>query len=358
MTPVNAACSTLEITLGKGFRAVQLESDQVMATVLIDKGADIFELVYRPRQMDVLWKTPWGINERGRGAPSMFSSEAAWLESYPGGWQDIFPNGGDACLYKGVELNFHGEASTTGWNLLSSTAHNAFAEIELGARLYRSPFRIHRIMRVEIGRPVLTLVERITNEGGEAMDYMWGFHPAYGAPFLSGNCRIDTGARHFQADSTFDGAGNPLDLGEHYAWPLSHRDGITTDMSIVPAPDPDHPRFAQAYLSDFDSGWYAITNTQRGFGVGLVWPTEIFPYAWLWQEMFASPGFPFYQGVYTMAIEPFSSIPGRGLLAAREAGTHRTLAPGETVEAEIKAVFFESSSGVEHIDRYGIVVPR
>jgi galactose mutarotase-like enzyme len=358
MNAVNTACSVSDVTLGKSMRAVRLESDQIAATILIDKGADIFELVYRPRQIDVLWKTPWGINERGRGAVSVFSSEAAWLESYPGGWQDIFPNGGDACLYKGGELNFHGEASTVGWDLLSSTAHTDFAEIELGVRLYRSPFRIHRTMRVEAGRPTLILTERITNEGREHMDYMWGFHPAYGAPFLGSACRIDTGARAFCADSSFDGTGNPLTLGEHYTWPIGQRDGAKTDMSIVPAADPEHPRFAQAYLSDFESGWYAITNTELGFGIGLTWPTDVFPYAWLWQEMYASPGFPFYGNAYTMAIEPFSSIPGLGLLTAMEAGTHRTLAPGETVEADVKAIFFESSRGVEHIDRDGTVFLR
>jgi len=358
MTPTNTQCSISEITVGQTMSAVRLESNRIAATILIDKGADIYKLVYQPRQMDVLWKTPWGINERSRGVASSFSSEAAWLESYPGGWQDIFPNGGDACFYKGVELNFHGEASMSAWNLLSSTENDDFAEIEIGVRLHRSPFRIHRTMRVEADKPVLTLAERITNEGREEMEYMWGFHPAFGAPFLNGACRIDTGARSFRADSTFDGTGNPLTVGKCYAWPMGERDGAITDMSIVPALDPDNPRFAQAYLSDFESGWYAITNTEFNFGMGLVWPTEIFPYAWLWQEMFASPGFPFYQNVYTMAIEPFSSIPGRGLLAAMEAGTHRTLTAGETVEAEIKAVFFESSRGVEYMDPDGTAILR
>ena len=188
------------------------------------------------------------------------------------------------------------------------------------------------------------------------MDYMWGFHPAFGAPFLSGACCIDTGARRMLADADFDGQGNPLTPGQRSSWPLGHRDGVDTDMSIVPAEGT--PRFAQAYLSDFEGGWYAVTNTQLGFGVGLAWPTDVFPYAWLWQEMYSSPGFPFYKSVYTMAIEPFSSIPGRGLLAAKDAGTHRTLAPGETVEASVKAVFFESDHGVERIDLDGMVVPR
>jgi hypothetical protein len=60
-----------------------------------------------------------------------------------------------------------------------------------------------------------------------------------------------------------------------------------------------------------------------------------------------------------MAIEPFTSIPGQGLLSVMEkTGTHRTIAPGETAEAELRAVFFESTHGVERITGDGTVTPR
>ena len=50
-------------------------------------------------------------------------------------------------------------------------------------------------MRLEAGSPVLSLRERISNHAGEAMDCMWSHHPAFGAPFLSEHCVIDTDAR-------------------------------------------------------------------------------------------------------------------------------------------------------------------
>ena len=52
--------------------------------------------------------------------------------------------------------------------------------------------------------------------------------------------------------------------------------------------------------------------------MGLVWPKAVFPYAWFWQEMHASPGFPWYGEVYVMAIEPFTSMPGHGLTRVME----------------------------------------
>jgi hypothetical protein len=105
-----------------------------------------------------------------------------------------------------------------------------------------------------------------------------------------------------------------------------------------------------------DAAWYGITNTELGFGVGLVWPVATFPHAWLWQELHASPGFPWYAGVYVMAIEPATSYPGQGLVGVMEkSGTHRSLAPGESAEAELRAVFYESTSGIRGIDRDGRV---
>jgi hypothetical protein len=341
--------------LGRSFAALRIENDLLATTVLVDKGADIYELIYKPKGIDVLWKSPWGMNEPGRGSHSSVSSITAWLENYPGGWQEIFPSGGGPCTYKGVELNFHGEASTTAWDYqIAETGGNA-AEVQLSTRLYRSPFRLERTMRVEAGQPHLLLHERITNESGEAMDYMWGHHPAYGAPFLSDACRIDVGAAAFRADDGYVGSANPLELDTLYSWPLAEKDGEQTDMSRVPGPDT--PRDILAYFEDFEAGWYGLTNTELGFGVGLVWPKEVFPYAWFWQELFASPSYPWYKGAYVMAIEPFSSYPGQGLVAAMEkTGTHRTLAAGQSVEAELRAVFFESNSGIQLIQPDGSVV--
>jgi len=55
-----------------------------------------------------MWKAPWGMKEPGRGFDSDVDSLTAWLEAYAGGWQVLFPNGGFANTYKGVELGYHG----------------------------------------------------------------------------------------------------------------------------------------------------------------------------------------------------------------------------------------------------------
>ena len=343
-------CKVTETLLGKSLTALDIENDLLSTTVIVDKGADIYRLVYKPSDIDVLWKSPWGVKENARGFDSAFDSTTAWLEAYAGGWQVLFPNGGDANVYKGAALGFHGEASMKAWDYEILSQGGAAAEVKLSSRLSRSPYTIERWMRVEAGSPILHIRERVTNHAGEEMDYMWSHHPAYGAPFISEHCVIDVGTASFVADDRYAGSANPLTMSEAYQWPMAG----DADMSQVPGAD--QVRDILAYFREFESGWYGITNKELGVGVGLVWDANVFPYAWFWQEMNATPGFPFYKCSYVMAIEPASSIPGQGLTTVMEtSGTHLTLGPGESNEIEMKAVFYESSAGITGISADGTV---
>lgn len=352
-------CRVTEVQLERGVPGLVLENDAIAVTVIPLKGADIYRMVAKPEEIDVLWKSPWGLQPLVGGTAAAFSSAVTWSDAYEGGWQEIFPNGGAAGDYNGVELNFHGEASTSAWDVDAVAEDGAAAVIRLSLRLRRSPFWIEREMRLEGDRPVLVLKERVSNEGGEPVEFMWGHHPAYGSPFLSGACRVDTNATTLWADDGYDGPYNPLTLGGTFAWPVGARDGVETDVSLVPAED-GPPRQMMGFLRDFpgDHGWYGITNTELGLGVGMVWPTAVFPYAWYWQEMHASSGFPWYRGVYTMAIEPFTSYPGGLTNVLAKTHTQRSLAPGESLEAELAAVLYRSRTGITGITPGGEVSVR
>jgi len=350
----NHACRLAEY-LVQGLRVLFLENELLRVGVLLDKGADIFQFLHKPSDTEFMLHTPRGL--RPPAVQSIASSWGSFLDYYQGGWQEILPNGGPACSYKGVEFGLHGEISTVPWDCQIEVDTPDEVRVTLSVRPFRTPFYLRRTMSLHSGQPSLLIEETLTNEGAEPMRFMWGHHPAYGAPFISDACRVDVGARRLVDDGIFPGPENPLAPGQGYAWPLAERDGVQVDMSRVPAPDA--VRYLDAYFADFISGWYTITNTELGFGIGLAWPAEVFPYAWFWQEMHAQSGFPWYKSCYVMAIEPFTSIPGAGLVGVMgDTGTHRTLAPGASVEADLVAVFYETTGRVARINRDGTVVHK
>lgn len=350
-----AACRVETASLSNGIEAVILSSDQIRVTVLANKGADIYELIHVPSGVDVLWKSPLGLRSPTHG---WFTgdSQAAWLEMYEGGWQELFPNGGDACHYKGVELNFHGESSTLPWQyeIVKDAADEVI--VDFIVQLFRSPLRCRRRMSLAAGSGALRIHEELTNQAGEPIDLMWGHHPAYGAPFVSEHTRIYTNAQTIWADGLADSPHGVLLPGAKSQWPHGEAPaGRTVDMSIVPGESEE--RSTLAYLFDFAGDpWYALVNPELGVGCGLAWSSDVFRYLWFWQEMHGSSGFPFYKRTYTMALEPWSSIPGQGLVnVMNSTKSHLTLAAGETLSAELTVALFAATGSVSRIGLDGAV---
>ena len=90
---------------------IVLENEVLRVTVLATKGADIIEFRYKPRDLDFLWHAPQPILPAGRGVPSSARAQGAFLDYFPGGWQEILPNAGPATKYKGAELGQHGDGN-------------------------------------------------------------------------------------------------------------------------------------------------------------------------------------------------------------------------------------------------------
>ncbi|MCC7357926.1 MAG: DUF4432 family protein [Anaerolineales bacterium] len=351
---MSPACQIRELTLPPGNRAVVLENDLLAATILPEQGADIYALVYKPRGVDVLWKS--GRLQAGRRAvPPGEPSLSAWLNTYSGGWQVLFPNGGAANAHQGLTHSFHGEAAVSAWDYTVPSAGPRAAEVRLSVTLAHSPFRLERTLRLEAGRPVLQLHEQVSNTSAAVQAYICGQHPAFGAPLIGPACRIDTGASFLLADPAASGPASPLTAGSRYPWPVPAAAGRAAAVNTLP--DQATPRRLMAYFTDFEAtAWYALTNTALGFGVGLAWPRVVYPYAWFWQELRATPDFPWNGQAYVMAIEPATCFPAHGLAAvARQTGTVRSLAPGAAISVDLCAAFYDGSRGVARLAPDGTV---
>jgi hypothetical protein len=344
-----------ETVIGRALRAVILENELLSATVLLDQGADIYSLVYKPLGVDVLWKSPCPAREPGVGPTPAGDSLALWMAYYRGGWQLAFPNFGPAIEYKGATLPMHGEAARLPWELESAESDGRGVRLALKVDLLQTPFRIRRVLTLQANEPALSLEETITNQGGEPLDCMWCHHPAFGPPLLSAGCYLDTGARTVESDDSYDVPGNDLPLGERWTWPhVQDRQGRGIDLSRLPERDSGHSRVL--FLKDLDAGWYALTNPALGLGVGLAWDCHVLPYACIWQETGGVRDYPWFGRAYVTAVEPTSSYPAAGLTAVMEkTGTQVNFAPGQSRTLSLRVVFYTGHSRVTHVGLDGSV---
>ncbi|MCA1840296.1 MAG: aldose 1-epimerase [Actinomycetota bacterium] len=318
------ALSSLE---RNGWNVVRLSTSRVRVDVLPGKGADILSIKWLPKQVELLWTSPWGL--RDKDAPSVAGSSAErFLELYPGGWQTIFPNGGDECELDGVVQPFHGEACIKPWTVTGTNVTDDQVTIEMSIQLSLSAFSLSK--KILVGETTVTVIESVTNLSDGMRKAMWSHHPAFGAPLISGATRVRCGASTFVVDDERDEPNGDLVSGSTSNWPSAPKqDGSSADLSRLPDQSTPLDRFG--YLTDIEQGHAEIANPEIGLSVSLHWDASLFPNAWYWLEAHATQGFPWFGKAYVFAIEPASSYPGQGIAnVTSKTGTELTFGPYET----------------------------
>ena len=158
----------------RGNPALWLENEQLRVGVLPQKGADIFEFTYRPTGVQLLMQTPWGLKAPGLKPPVEF------LENYEGGWQELFPNHGDACVFDGQVMPMHGEVALLPWDVRILQDDVAETCLLLSVRCQKTPFLLERSLRLRAGTAQMEILEKVTNESELAMRICVGPPPHSG----------------------------------------------------------------------------------------------------------------------------------------------------------------------------------
>ena len=142
--------------------------------------------------------------------------------------------------YRAVTLEnqflFHGEASVLPWDYRVVRRSSASVSVELTVQLYRSPFRVRRTVTVEQSLAAVLLHETIENQAEEDMHYMWGHHPAFGAPFLAGGCRLQLPVRTFTSHDVTISPSSRLAPATKSPWPQGQDAPCGVDPREKPPP--------------------------------------------------------------------------------------------------------------------------
>jgi hypothetical protein len=309
-----------EITMA-GLPAVVLENELVRVTVLTGRGADITEFCYKPRDMDFTWLPPRTLPNPGDNAGAA-DGKGAFFDSYSGGWQEILPNGGAACTYRGAALSQHAEVAALPWDAEITADDPGEVALTCTVRTRRLPFALRKTLRLASARQTLTVEEELVNTAPAEVEAMWGQHIAFGAPFLRDGCLITLpdGITVIPHDVAINPPDRRISPGGPWAWPeVPAPHGGTVDLSVVPG------RGAAsdiAYLAGFgERAWYEISDPALGLGLRVRWDGNVLPYLWLWQESGATVDYPWWGEARVTGLEPFSSYPTSGLAEASANGT-------------------------------------
>jgi hypothetical protein len=336
----------------KGLRTVVLENQKLRVTVLVDKGTDIWEFLYKPLDVDFMWRSPMLLRDPKNFIPSSNSTYGFWYDLYEGAWQEILPSFGPPSSYKGAEYGLHGESSSIPWDFRVIEDRPDYVSVDFWVRLYRSPFYIQKRLTLEANSSILKIEEFVENEANEPMALMWGHHPALGESFLDEYCTIDTGYRrvHTLKEKSFERQRFEPDI--HFDWPLGKSiTGEMVDLSIMPSRQSQIADML--YLTEPEAAWYAVTNQRLRLGFGMVWNIKTFPYVWIWQVCQGSYDYPWYGRTYNMALEMVTSPPDGGISAAVQNQTALLLQPSERVSSYVNAVVYMGSGRVSRLHEDG-----
>jgi hypothetical protein len=345
--PHNHGCRISDEWTFRGMRTLVMENELLRVTILLDRGSDIVEFRYKPLDLDLLHFGPQGLRNPTQETPSAYT-DSPYLDFFNGGWNEILPNGGAPVVYKGASLGQHGEISLIPWrcSLLEDSPERVAAR--LWVRPLRTPFFLEKTLSIKWGKAALFIEERLTNEGGESMPLMWGHHIAFGRPFLEEGAVIDMPARRFIVHPPLpDYEPRRFQPGSEGIWPYAPTlDGAQGDASQIPPYGQDKTQ-EMGYATDFEDGWYAITNPVREVGFGIRFDPAIFRYVWYWQQLGdGAEGYPWWGRTHVAALEPWSSFPTDGLTEAIRNGTALTMTPGQVIETSLCAVAY---AGAKHI---------
>lgn len=310
-----------------GMALVTLENEALRLTVLAGKGADVVELLCKPLDLDLCWAREAPLANPARRPPSAHDDVATYLDWYPGGWQEVLPSAGAPSAHAGAAFGQHGEAHLAPWDHEVVTDTPAEVVVRFRLRLRRLPLLVERTMALRAGEPRVRVEERLVNESGVEQRATWGWHVVFSTPFLEPGMRIrlPDGARVLPHPEPVAPGGRRIDPGDGSAfdWPLARgRDGAPLDLSAIP---PRGEPSEMLYL-DLPEGWYELGRPGKP-AFRLDWDVAVLPWLWLWQELGATTGWPWFGDAWVVGLEPCSSQPTNGIAEAVANGTALRLPP-------------------------------
>jgi galactose mutarotase-like enzyme len=329
-----------------GAEVAVLENEHLRVKVVPEKGADIAEVYYKKRGLNLLYQSPIGFRKFGAVSVPIGTGDSSFLDFYEGGWQDILPNPGLVSSNKGASWGMHGESSLLPWRA-SIADEGETARLNVSTELMRYPFRVDKTVSLAEGSPTLRVDETVTNLAEQDMEFAWVQHIVFTRPMVGPGMSVD-----MRAGSCTAGAYKQTRLKPDtpFEWPNAPaKDGSTIDMSGAP---PTGKRYEDNLFINMKEPWYAIRNSQASLTVGVSWDLKVLPSMWYWLNNGALD-YPWWGRSYNLGLEPASSLTELGMKEYLEKGNALKLDAGGSMKLGIRYSVAEGSAAVRMVDGEG-----
>lgn len=316
-----------------------LHNSELEVTLEPSYGAQIISIARPNSGSNALAHYDWATPARARDGQRYNDNTQEWLSNYRGGWQELFPNSGEASVARDTVTPFHGEVSTASWDIVENSPVSCTLQVAT-----RLPLMLTRTMTLCPDSPCLLVEEQVDNLADFAVDCVWAHHPVF--PALPGT-RIDL--------PSCEVAVEPVDhdgLSSYGGrWPaLQSHDGNDIDLSKIT----HGTRHRLTYHHCLPEGWAALRppNGSLQPGVALAWDLETWPYLWMWM-LAGTSEFPWYGRARLVGLEPNRAWPSDGLAGAVNRNQQLTIKGGMSHHAWVTFRLLEDTSPVWGVTQDG-----
>jgi galactose mutarotase-like enzyme len=276
--------------------AIEISNDFFRVIVSPDKGADISQIIYKPKMLPLLLETGWD-SQAFKEDSKIPGSDTNFLAKYRGGWQLMIPNAGFGCTLEGVEHGYHGEAWERKWDVILKSEQ----EIKLCVNLHAMPLRVTRNVKLDANQ--LFVIDEVTNQAQDVLKFIWGNHPAF-----SEECLADAELEIFASELKVltDPPPPPNKILPKFLTKKNNFYSITDLFK-------DEISFL-AIFSNFVKPQVNIHNKKLNLKIELSWSSKLFRNVWFWLENRGLSTFPWNKSITTLGIEPCSTNSNMGLV--------------------------------------------
>ena len=159
-----------------GHRCVVMESPHLRTHVLTDRGGALLDLVWKPGDIDILWRWERGVRPL-HYTPSVDLPQGNYQDHFFGGWDFMFP-AVDRAQPPAAPLptGYHGETFLLPWDWRIETNTHDEVVLVLSTGCVRSPFLVERRFSLARDRSEIVVETRARNTGHTSAKLSLGEH--------------------------------------------------------------------------------------------------------------------------------------------------------------------------------------